>query len=216
MHVRSESPILYFGTPVVLITTLNEDGTPNISPMSSAWWLGWRCIIGLESTSKTTENLLRTGQCVLNLPSADQVSHVNAIVRDKFTRAGLTPQASEIVAPPRIHECLVQMEATVAESRPLAGEDPTFGNFVTSIQLSIERLHLDESILQGGNPNRVDTDRWRPLIMSFAQYYGLAEGRLQPSALAEIPDTLYPRAGGEASRGGTTIDQYLTQSGLSL
>jgi hypothetical protein len=25
MHVRSESPLLYFGTPVVLISTLNED-----------------------------------------------------------------------------------------------------------------------------------------------------------------------------------------------
>jgi flavin reductase (DIM6/NTAB) family NADH-FMN oxidoreductase RutF len=28
--------ILYYGTPVALVTTLNADGTPNIGPMSSA------------------------------------------------------------------------------------------------------------------------------------------------------------------------------------
>ena len=42
MHRTIEPTILYFRTPVALISTLNEDGTPNIAPMSSAWWLGWR------------------------------------------------------------------------------------------------------------------------------------------------------------------------------
>ena len=41
MHIDSEPSILYFGTPVLLISTLNEDGTVNAAPMSSAWWLGW-------------------------------------------------------------------------------------------------------------------------------------------------------------------------------
>jgi flavin reductase (DIM6/NTAB) family NADH-FMN oxidoreductase RutF len=39
-HVTIEPAILYFGTPVVLISTQNEDGTANLAPMSSAWWLG--------------------------------------------------------------------------------------------------------------------------------------------------------------------------------
>ncbi|MGI8308307.1 hypothetical protein [Saccharopolyspora hattusasensis] len=29
--------ILYFGTPVVLLSTENSDGTANLAPMSSAW-----------------------------------------------------------------------------------------------------------------------------------------------------------------------------------
>ncbi len=69
MHVVSEPPILYLGTPVVLISTVNEDGSYNLAPMSSAFWLGWRCILGLGAVSKTPENMIRTGQCVLNLPS---------------------------------------------------------------------------------------------------------------------------------------------------
>jgi hypothetical protein len=37
MHVRSQPGILYFGTPVVLISTINEDGSYNLAPMSSAF-----------------------------------------------------------------------------------------------------------------------------------------------------------------------------------
>ena len=76
-----EPAILYFGTPVVLIGSSNEDGSSNLAPMSSAWWVGWRCMLGLASNSKTTENMLRTGECVLNLPSANLVDAVNRLAR---------------------------------------------------------------------------------------------------------------------------------------
>jgi len=52
--------IFYWGTPVVLITTENPDLSFNIAPMSSAWWLGNRCMLGLGAISQTTINLLRT------------------------------------------------------------------------------------------------------------------------------------------------------------
>ena len=55
MHVMSEPAILYFGTPVVLISTTNEDGAPNLAPMSSAFWLGWRCMLGLAAASIRTD-----------------------------------------------------------------------------------------------------------------------------------------------------------------
>ena len=76
-HVTIEPPILYLGTPVVLISTLNEDGTANLAPMSSAWWLGWRCMLGLQTASQTPQNMMRTGQCVLNLPTVEQVHAVD-------------------------------------------------------------------------------------------------------------------------------------------
>jgi flavin reductase (DIM6/NTAB) family NADH-FMN oxidoreductase RutF len=73
--------ILYFGTPVVLISTTNEDGSCNLAPMSSAFWLGWRCLLGLAAVSKTTENINSTGECILNLPSVDNVAAVNLLAR---------------------------------------------------------------------------------------------------------------------------------------
>jgi len=65
MHLPVEPSIFYLGTPVVLISTLNEDKTPNIAPMSSAWWLGWNCMLGLGALGHTAKNLLREKECVL-------------------------------------------------------------------------------------------------------------------------------------------------------
>src|SRR3954454_12581185 len=72
---------LYLGTPVVLISTTNADGSYNLAPMSSAFWLGWRCMLGLSAASKTTHNMQRTRECVLNLPSVDLVGAVNRLAR---------------------------------------------------------------------------------------------------------------------------------------
>jgi flavin reductase (DIM6/NTAB) family NADH-FMN oxidoreductase RutF len=139
MHVTTDPPILYFGTPVVLISTENDDATANLAPMSSAWWLGHRCVLGLAAGSRTTQNLQRTGECVLNLPSASLVGNVDRIARttgsdpvpdgkrrrgyrhvaEKFTEARLTPVVSELVSPPRVAECPVQMEATLEAAHPV-------------------------------------------------------------------------------------------------
>jgi hypothetical protein len=56
--------------------------------------------------------------------------------------------------------------------------------------LKMVRVHLDEAILMDGHPNRVDPDKWRPLMMSFQQFYGLGE-QVHPSTLARIPERLY-------------------------
>jgi len=79
MHKTIEPTILYFGTPVALISTLNPDGSPNLAPMSSAWWLGWSCMLGLGQMGQTSDNLIRTRDCVINLPSEDLATHVDRL-----------------------------------------------------------------------------------------------------------------------------------------
>jgi flavin reductase (DIM6/NTAB) family NADH-FMN oxidoreductase RutF len=69
--VEIKPKILYFGTPVVLVSTLNEDGTPNLAPMSSCWTLGWTAMLGLSFGGKTLENLRREKECVLNIPGPE-------------------------------------------------------------------------------------------------------------------------------------------------
>ncbi|MGN6527073.1 MAG: flavin reductase family protein [Burkholderiaceae bacterium] len=211
MHVVSEPAILYFGTPVVVISTLNEDGSANLAPMSSAFWLGWRCVLGLGAGSQTARNLRRSRQCVLNLPSQDEVSHVDRLalttgadpvppfkagrgyrhVRDKFGVSGFTPQPSQAVAPPRVRECPVQLEAVVEAIHGIADDDDTQRGRILNIEVRIVRVHLDTAILMEGHPNRVDPDRWRPLVMSFQKFYGLGTAQLQPSALSSIAEAMY-------------------------
>ncbi len=210
MHVPCEPGILYFGTPVVLITTANEDGSCNLAPMSSAFWLGWRCVLGLSAASKTPQNLRRTGECVLNLPSVNEVAAVNRLARttgtdpvpepklrrgyrfehDKFGISGLTPVASDIVAAPRVKECPVQLEAKLEAVHSLAENDPAQRGRTLTLEVRILRVHIDESILMTGVPDRIDPDKWRPLVMSFQQFYGLGP-QVHESTLAQIPEALY-------------------------
>lgn len=210
MHVKSGPSILYFGTPVVLISTLNEDGTSNLAPMSSVFWLGWRCILGLSAKSKTTQNMIRTGECVLNLPSVEEVAAVNRLARttgsnpvpeskmlkgyryepDKFGIAGLSSMASETVAAPRVQECPVQLEAVVEATHGIAEDDERQRGNLACIEVRIQRVHIEGSILINREPNRIDPKKWRPLIMSFQEFYGLGS-QLQASTLAQISETLY-------------------------
>ena len=112
-------------------------------------------------------------------------------VADKFGLAGFTPVASETVAAPRVRECPVQLEAVVVATHALAAEDEALRGRTLAFEVRIQRVHLEQSILANGEPNRVDADRWRPLIMSFQKFYGLAPNQLHASALGQIPERMY-------------------------
>ncbi|QIO30336.1 flavin reductase family protein [Bradyrhizobium sp. 1(2017)] len=209
--VQIDPAILYFGTPVVLIGSTNDDGSHNLAPMSSAWWVGWRCMLGLARHSKTTENMIRTGECVLNLPSAALVAAVDRLARttgsnpvpsgklhrgyrhekDKFGLSGLTALGSDTVNAPRAAECPVQMEAKVAYVHEMAQDDPVWRGHLAAIEVRITRVHAHPDIMMSGAPNRIDPDKWRPLILSFQEFYGLTPRRLQRSELGQIPEAMY-------------------------
>jgi len=214
MHRTAEPAILYFGTPVVLVSSMNEDGSANLAPISSAWWLGWNCVAGFAAGSKTPANILRTGECVLNLPSVEQADAVDRLAKttgsdpvpayklamgyrhakDKFEVAGLSGSPSELVAPPRVSQCPAQLEAVLEGSHPLERSNPERAGRLIALELRVVRVHLDEQVMMMGHEDRVDPDRWRPLMMSFSRFYGLGR-ELRPSRLAEIPESAYRRAG---------------------
>jgi len=213
MHQISYPSILYFGTPVVLVSTTNADDSHNIAPISSVFWLGWRCMIGISAFSKTTENLLRTGECVLNLPSVNEAGAVNRLALttgsnpvppgkqqkgyryepNKFAISGLTPLSSDIVKPARAKQCPIHLESLVMTTHPLSEEDPQQRGKIITFELKIVRVHLDEQILMDGKTDHIDPDKWRPLIMSFQQFYGLGP-QVHTSTLAQIPEELYQTA----------------------
>jgi flavin reductase (DIM6/NTAB) family NADH-FMN oxidoreductase RutF len=112
-------------------------------------------------------------------------------VRDKFDLAGLTPVASELVAPPRVAECPVQLEATLVAHHDVASDDDARRGALVALEVRVRRVHVAESILAEGESNRIEPDRWRPLIMSFQHFYGLTTRRLHPSRLASIPERMY-------------------------
>ena len=210
MHHTIDPGILYFGTPVVLVSSTNPDGSANLAPMSSAWWLGRSCMLGFGARSHTPAHIQRTGECVLNLPSVQQAAAVNRLarttgsdpvpewkaqngyrhVRDKFAIAGLTPLVSDTVSAPRVAECPIHLEAVLESVHPLAVRDAARRGRSIALELRIVRVHVADEVRLAGHADRIDPDRWRPLIMSFQHFYGLGE-RVHDSTLAHIPEAAY-------------------------
>ena len=209
-HDVIDPAILYFGTPVVLLSTVSVAGAVNLMPMSSAFWLGHTGVLGMGTRSQTYQNLADTGECVLNLPSATLVSQVNSLALttgrnpvpqgkadagyqyepDKFRRAGLTPLPADTVRPPRAAECPVNLEARVADIYELEKDDSGTGAGAVAVEVTITCVHVHPGIRLPGTENRIDPDAWRPLIMSFQHFYGLGD-RLHPSRLAAIDEEWY-------------------------
>jgi flavin reductase (DIM6/NTAB) family NADH-FMN oxidoreductase RutF len=199
--IRIDPAILYWGTPVVLVATRNTDGSANLAPISSAFWLGRTATLGFGLSSHSLANLRRTGECVLNLPGPGQVDAVDRLalttgapevnawkrangyrhVPDKFRHAGLTPVPADLVDAPRAAECPVAMEGRLAAAH------------VTDhavLQVEVLAVHVDPAVRLAGHPNRVDPAAWRPLIMSFQRFYGLG-AEVHPSRLASIDEDAY-------------------------
>ncbi|MGW0060397.1 flavin reductase family protein [Streptosporangium sandarakinum] len=207
MHKPLDLKVMYFGTPVVLIGSRNEDGTTNLAPMSSAWWLGECCMLGLGNSAQTTANLLRERECVLNLPSSAMVDAVDRLALttgtrvvpphkarqgyryepDKFAVAGLTEQPADLVRAPRVAECPIQLECRVIGVHPFGVPEP----HATAFQVEVVRVHVEEELIIPGT-NHIDPVGWDPLIMKFCEFFGGGDN-IHPSRLAagwEMPHDL--------------------------
>jgi flavin reductase (DIM6/NTAB) family NADH-FMN oxidoreductase RutF len=197
-----EPKILYFGTPVALISSLNEDGATNIAPISSFWALGWTLLLGLNESTKTADNVRHHPECVVNLPGPEMWPQVEILApltgknpvpeikskqyhyeRDKFQAAALTPLPSELVKPARVQECPVQMEAHVRAVHPLGGEKLQEIGGATAVEIEILRVHLDRHLVLDGH--YVNPAKWSPLIYNFRHYYRLASEELGKTFRAE-------------------------------
>lgn len=184
--------ILYFGTPIVLITTRNPNGSTNITPMSSAWALADRVVIGLTGGSQGVANLLRERECVLNLAAASQHEAIERLAPttgcdpvppwkreagyrhepDKFALAGWRALPSSMVAAPRIAESPLQLEARLCDARAClldAWRERAEGYAI--LELEVLRVHAHEDIVIPGTQH-IDPARYDPLFYVFRHYFG--------------------------------------------
>jgi flavin reductase (DIM6/NTAB) family NADH-FMN oxidoreductase RutF len=191
--VTIEPKILYFGTPVALISSMNRDGSPNLAPISSFWALGWTITIGLNTETQTLKNFRLCPDCVINLTSPDMWEQVERIApltgqnpvpqkkasqfryeADKFRVAGFSTIPSETVVAPRVLECPVQLEACVRKIHELQGDarlrDLGGG---AAVEVEVERVHVRKEFVTRGH--HIAPDKWQPLIYNFRHYFGLGQ-----------------------------------------
>jgi flavin reductase (DIM6/NTAB) family NADH-FMN oxidoreductase RutF len=197
-----EPKILYFGTPVALISSLNEDFTTNLAPMSSFWALGWTIMLGLLDETKTAENLAWHSECVINLPAPGMWREVEKLApltgknpvpqikaeqfrfeKDKFEIAGLTPITSDLVRPARAAQCPVHLEARVNKLHRMRGEKLRQLGGGLAAEVEVVRVHVMADLVIG--ESYIDPAKWSPLIYNFRHYFRLAEKELGKTFRAE-------------------------------
>ena len=186
--------------PIAFVSTINEDGQPNLAPYSffNAFSSNPPIVVfssnrrvSNNTTKDTLHNVRVNGELVINV-----VNH--AIVRQmavasvefpsdvsEFDKSGLTPLASELVKPFRVAESPVHLECRVKEIITL-GDAGGAGHLVIC---DVLRMHIRESVID--DRNRIDPQKLDLMGRLGRSYYVRVHGEaIQTIVQPVVPVTV--------------------------
>lgn len=156
--------------PIAFVSSIDRDGNINLSPYSffNAFGSNPPTVIfspalrGRDGTTKhTLENVRQVDEVVINIVSYPMVQQMSLSSTEypkgvnEFTKAGLTMEASVLVAPPRVRESPAQLECKVKQIIQ-TGVKGGAGNLVIC---EILLLHINEEVLNDKSaidPHKID------------------------------------------------------------
>lgn len=139
---------MLFPLPVVMITSVDKDGRPNICTVA---WTGTVCTdppmlsISLREERYSHSLIKDSGEFVVNVPSVEELRATDycGVVsgRDvnKFEKTGLTPAPASAVKPPLILECPLHLECRVKKTLKL-GSHTMFVAQIVAVQVTAELM----------------------------------------------------------------------------
>jgi flavin reductase (DIM6/NTAB) family NADH-FMN oxidoreductase RutF len=157
--------------PIAFVSTISPEGVANLAPFS---YFTAVCpkppvicfaagIRGRDGAKKDTlRNIEATGEFVVNVVSEDFAAQMVQCSGDyppdvsEFGVSGLTPIASDLVAPPRVKESRIHMECRLLQVVTVSDE-PGGGSLIMGTVL---RFHVDDAVTSEG---RVDPGKLRPV-----------------------------------------------------
>jgi Conserved protein/domain typically associated with flavoprotein oxygenases, DIM6/NTAB family len=168
--------------PIGWIASADSLGRNNLAPYSFFNCFNYRPpIIGFASSGwkDSVRNIVESKEFVWNLatrPLAEQMNETSASLphgEDEFSRAGLTPLASQLVAAPRVAESPVHFECRLSQCIQLT----TASGIALDTWLvlgEVVAIHIDDSLLEDGI---YQTAKARPVLRAGGPtaYYGISE-----------------------------------------
>lgn len=156
--------------PICFASTIDADGTPNLSPFSFFNLFSSQPPVVVFSPARrvrdntvkhTLENVLAVPEVVINMVSYDIVQQASLSScdypkgTDEFIKAGFTKEAASVVRPPMVKESPAKLECRVLEVKSL-GETGGAGQLVICEVLV---LHIDDRLLDADRKvNQADLD----------------------------------------------------------
>jgi len=161
--------------PIAWVTSINENKTINLAPMSCFNAINTRppmvmISIGNQdgSLKHTTENILREKSCVIHIPTFDQLEKVHQSAGhypkniSEVDLLELTLEKSQTVNTPRLLESVIQMECILHSTHELPTNHVLF--------LEVVQLSIDEKIMENGV---ISVDKFDPIARLSGGYYGM-------------------------------------------
>ena len=125
--------------PIVLVSTVDGRGEPNIAPKSWISMMAFRgpvVAFGCHRSHATARNAEEAGQFVVNFPPEALVERIWAMPAshgpERIARSGLTLLPARQVAPPLIGECKAHLECTLEAVTRMGEEVVVFGKIVAA------------------------------------------------------------------------------------
>ena len=136
-----------YPTPAALITSISPGGKPNIITLGETFNISIRrpVIVGIAvgKARYSHELISQTREYVVNLPTA------RILTLDKFAATGLTALPAQVVKPPLIAECPINIECKVIGVHEVGDHDLFLGEVVAA--------HVDTDLLD--ETGKLCTDR---------------------------------------------------------
>lgn len=170
--------------PIGWISSISEDGVPNLAPFSFFNAVGedpphimFSTVRTGDKNKDTLNNVLATKQFVVNMATEELVEAMNATSIElppdgnEFEYAGLTPVPSVKVKPFRVKESPITFECELVHHYSL--EDHKNGGATIMIG-RIVMFHVDESVLQ--DDYKINMETYRPVArLAGSNYAKLGE-----------------------------------------
>lgn len=171
--------------PIALVSTLSEDGIPNLAPFSFFNAFGSNPPIiafspsrrGRDGSFKNTyNNLMATKECVVQSVTYNMVEQVSLASTeyppevDEFLKSGLTPIDSHLVKAKRVKESPFQMECILRDMMSYG----TGGAAANIAICEVVLFHIAEDIIKDGliQPDLIDL-----VARMSGNYYSRASGK---------------------------------------
>lgn len=170
--------------PIGWISSISKDGIPNLAPFSFFNAVGedpphimFSTVRPNNSNKDTLNNVLETGQFVVNMVVEDIVEQMNTTSQsvtpdvNEFELAGLTAIPSLKVKAPRVKESPINMECELVHHYTL--EDNKHGGATILIGRVI-MFHIDESVLL--DDFKINMETYKPVArLAGSNYSKLGE-----------------------------------------
>ncbi len=158
--------------PIGWITTLGADGVVNLAPYSFFNAVSYfPCYVMFSSSGLKDDpmkhswrNAEETGEFVCNIVSTELADAMNLTAKhvpkdvNELEMAGLTPEPSEKVKPPRVKEAPAHLECEYWKTIDLPTNNPKFKHGV--VFGHVVGIHINDDIIVDG---QVDVTRYNPL-----------------------------------------------------